>query len=1240
MQAHRTLFVVLLLLFSGLATAAQRQGAPVVGEVVSTKGDEQIQFQGEDAWQPLKVKQQLANGDEVRTGPYGALALVFRDGTQIRLQQNSQLRIEYLRKGPDGDEGAMSLLKGSLWSRIAREFLPKFRKTKGPPRVQVQTPVATIGIRGTDWHVRADADGTTLTVLSGEAELRNERGMVAVRRGEVGNAVEGQAPTKRVLVDLRERPLISMDVEVEWLDMLTSPAAAPPGLARGLKLLRERRYARAETALAAAAQALTGSSRELALTAAAGAAIGQNDYARAEAMLSRQIERLPALREPRLMQIWLTSFRGEHERAIALARAGQKRFPKDSRFPALLAHLYFVTDQRELMLRAANEATALEPAQPFGWHVTGLYHHYAAPNAPAAKQAYMRGLRAKRSYSPSWNNLALVDLDLADYAAAEAAFKEGIAADPYSARIRANYGFLLAVLNRMDEAEQVFKQALVREPDAPYGLLGLGYLDLYQGRPADGVEDIIKATTVYPELPGGSSSLAAAYYQSGQYARAKQELENARRLDPDDPVPDVLGSIMAVDHYQAAEAIELARQGFDKTLRAESFAVDHLANAKSGSATLGNAFSNLGLNAWGGYYTELAFDPYLAGGYFYLSQREQFDSERARLGANRQGLLLDPLAASAPTRYYEPFRQPRLDVSLFGQIGEEDGAFFHQERATLQGFKRAPQMIAYFAEVSNDDDEGARENSAVDHQSLFGQLGTSWDSRRHNLFLEVDAQSFDTEQPGSTFDPDSNDLDENRFAFLGLGYQHRLNFNNRVLARVVAGVERRNFRTNDEQLARLSNRDFSLLNAVDFDLQTVRDLYSLGLYDVTPNYGGSQPNDPDLAVGAVGASFGGPALPDTIPAGADPDQVLDNDFKAENFALQARHMLDLGRVEFSYGAEVYPLSEEQRLSSYALQQLGVACLAFAPPDPGPACPASGGFPFAFGQAQVNETRFDNDTDAHLAYAQARWKVTPAFWTEAGVFYRRLDVDFELPGIEDTDESHWDPRLGVGWRVTPQHWLRAAYQSELLFPLRTADSLAPVATLGLVVPESQITFFEGGPRVKDLQLRWDGEWRPWLFTFVNLERQNIRDFAVSGVAYEKGRVEVATLGANFWLWRDFGLALAHSWNDSEDQSGGAFDGNELVTVAEEVSEFALTWVHPRHFRTVLAAEYTGERFNNTANTETLDSYWLVNASVAWEPGQKHWLLQLGVNNLLDEKFETALGFPGTRRFPFLLAEYRF
>ena len=75
---------------------------------------------------------------------------------------------------------------------------------------------------------------------------------------------------------------------------------------------------------------------------------------------------------------------------------------------------------------------------------------------------------------------------------------------------------------------------------------------------------------------------------------------------------------MAVDQAEAGEAIRLAREGLEKTLRSETYARELLASNSGGSTALGNAYANLGLNEWGGFYEQLSFSPYLPNGYFFL----------------------------------------------------------------------------------------------------------------------------------------------------------------------------------------------------------------------------------------------------------------------------------------------------------------------------------------------------------------------------------------------------------------------------------------------------------------------------------------------------------------------------------------------------------------------------------------------------------------------------------------------
>ncbi|MGQ0658852.1 MAG: tetratricopeptide repeat protein [Chromatiales bacterium] len=1190
------------------------------GGIVSAHGDEQIRPADRDRWHRIDAGQSVSAGDTLRTGPYGALSVLFRDETQIRIHRNSVFEIEDVRSGDAVGPSRFRLLSGSVWSR-AKALLRSVAAQVTPQQrvIEIGTPTATIGIRGTDWHVSVEPGRSALTVLSGQGEMFNEFGSVTVTGGELGVAEAGRAPSKRVIVDLRDRPLIVVETSLAWIDTLSitgrpsgeikrelerlmaSAAAgdvatrlaraeaaydlgeyavvrdevkaiqqgAPASgeargrlqLLQGMLKLRERDYGMANRLLQQAYPQLGGRAQVIAQLGQAGVLIEEDKFKQAEGLLDRLAAQQGQYPEVHLMRIWLTSFSGAQQQAIALALEGERRFPTDARFPALLAHLYFLTDQRSEMKAAFERALSMDPTQLHAWHWKGLYYHFVEPDPGEAVAAYKNTLAISPNSSATWNNLGLVYFDLGDYTEAERAMQEAIRADPGSALAKANYGYILAFLDRLDEAEKLFRQAERLRADEPYGLLGIGYLDLYRGYPDRAIESFLKAGTVDPELPGVNRSLAAAYYQAGRFEDAKQELETARRFDPDDPVPDVIGSIFAVDHFEAGEAVRLAREGFQKTLRTESFAVENLANAKSGSATLGNAYSNLGLFEWGGYYTLLAFDPYLANGYFYLSQNNQFASEEARLGANRQGLLLDPTAVSFPTRYYEPFRQPRHDVTLFGSVGDNGGASNYTAFGSVQGFMRTPNPVAYFVSGSRTDDDGFRDNADFTNESALVGVGTTLNSRKQNLLFVLDAQRFNNGTRQTDNDLDDKFTDE--FILMSLGYQHRINFHNRIMVRLFGGIEHDETRT---------------FNEGQFPIDT---------------------------------AFACPP-PDFIC-----NSVLDNESRL--FQFQLRHLLDIGPVQFTWGAEWFTGRTDTATDTDLF---------------GPA-----------GYSFFTELS-SQDIDADVLYVQGRWKVNRDLWFDAGLFKRHLRLEIVDPDffgtvfISELDEDQLDPRLGVAWRVTQNHWLRVAAQRKLLFPQRAAETLAPVDTVGIVVPDRFFTFFTGGPSAEDLQLRWDAEWLPWLFTFAGAEHLELDDFQIGSVFHKEGEIELATVGTNIWFLERFGLRAAYQRLWSENRSGDAFDGLDLLGVPEEFFDVLLTWVHPRHVRTELFVDYVGQRWNDNANTDRLDGYWTTGFRVNWQPMRKHWSLTLQVNDLFDEQPEFFRNFPDPGRSVFLSAEYRF
>jgi hypothetical protein len=105
----------------------------------------------------------------VETGGESALLIVFGDGSQLTLGENSHAVIdEFVYDPSGGGNQAITLTKGAF--RYVSGALPK-------DKVTIQTPVATLGIRGTELVIEIAPDG--------EVEAATEAGEAIWRpRGE------------------------------------------------------------------------------------------------------------------------------------------------------------------------------------------------------------------------------------------------------------------------------------------------------------------------------------------------------------------------------------------------------------------------------------------------------------------------------------------------------------------------------------------------------------------------------------------------------------------------------------------------------------------------------------------------------------------------------------------------------------------------------------------------------------------------------------------------------------------------------------------------------------------------------------------------------------------------------------------------------------------------------------------------------------------------------------------------
>jgi hypothetical protein len=93
-------------------------------------------------------------GDVIQTGPDGKAGITFADGTAFNLSSNARMVLDEFVYDPNGKSNAsvVSLTKGTF-TLVAGQVA----KTG---TMKVETPVATMGIRGTTPHVEIADDGS------------------------------------------------------------------------------------------------------------------------------------------------------------------------------------------------------------------------------------------------------------------------------------------------------------------------------------------------------------------------------------------------------------------------------------------------------------------------------------------------------------------------------------------------------------------------------------------------------------------------------------------------------------------------------------------------------------------------------------------------------------------------------------------------------------------------------------------------------------------------------------------------------------------------------------------------------------------------------------------------------------------------------------------------------------------------------------------------------------------------
>lgn len=159
-------------------------------------------------------------GDEVRTGPGGAMTLELPDGSYVVVSENTTLEIEKFW-GSDV-RNLMNVIMGKV-----RFFIQRWGGRPNPYRVN--TPTALIAVRGTTFDVRVGSTGVTEVVCLD--------GRVAVESIGLSDREVILDPGRRTQVRPGEYPLTPVDIDdgfgatrvVEVVRRGDDPAGTPHG---------------------------------------------------------------------------------------------------------------------------------------------------------------------------------------------------------------------------------------------------------------------------------------------------------------------------------------------------------------------------------------------------------------------------------------------------------------------------------------------------------------------------------------------------------------------------------------------------------------------------------------------------------------------------------------------------------------------------------------------------------------------------------------------------------------------------------------------------------------------------------------------------------------------------------------------------------------------------------------------------------------------------------------------------
>jgi len=487
-----------LVLACGVLMTRAAEEAPPPYQLIAFEGTVEVLRAGAGVWDRAYTNQVLLQGDQLRTGDHSRAVIRWSDLTLERLGERSRIQIPKAEE----DGAVIEFFRGILY----------FFHRDQPGEFDIRTPRAAAVVRGTEFVLEVEEDGTTrLALIDGEVELTNAFGALRLESGDQAVVLPDAAPRRTaVLAGVRQ---------LQW--NLYYPAVLDPD---------ELHFDDAEAGvLQASLEAYRRGDLLAALARHPGDAAPRSPLGtvyRAALVLA-----VGDVAESRTLLNSLAAVRPEAD-VVRMANA----------LEALMAAV------------SGEEGPLIEPLLASEW-MARSYQAQAATDLPAARAAVREALGRSPGFAFAQARAGELAFGFGEVREAQRLVTQSLATAPRNAQAHALRGFLLAADDRLRDAITAFNEAIAIDSALGNAWLGRGLCRLRLGESRGGLDDLQVAATVEPQRALPRSYLGKAYSTLGDNGHALQELDLARRLDPGDPTAWLYGALVRQEENRINEAV-------------------------------------------------------------------------------------------------------------------------------------------------------------------------------------------------------------------------------------------------------------------------------------------------------------------------------------------------------------------------------------------------------------------------------------------------------------------------------------------------------------------------------------------------------------------------------------------------------------------------------------------------------------------------------------------------------------